>query len=97
MARAPTISRGYTLHDESTGRYATGYFGPGELPTFDASFFKIPQGTRENAVLENFIEYLEGHRGEDMNKSEDDKELFDFRNRLRAIISGEAITDSTMF
>ena len=36
---------GYTLHDESTGKYATGYFGPGELPTFNAEFFKIPQGT----------------------------------------------------
>ena len=70
---------------------------PANLPTFNAEFFKIPSGTRENAALEDFIEYLETRRGEDMNKPEDEKELFNFRDRLRAIVSGEAITDSTMF
>ncbi len=88
---------GYTLHDESTGRYATGYFGPGELPTFNASFFKIPQGTRENAALDDLIEYLETRRGDELTRPEDEKALFNFRDRLRTIISGEAITDSTMF
>ena len=87
---------GYTLHKESTGRYVTGYFGPGELPTFNAEFFKIPNGTRENAALEDLIEYLETRRG-DLTTPEDDQKLFDFRDRLKTIVSGEAITDSTMF
>ncbi len=87
---------GYTLHPENTGRYTTGYFGPGELPTFNAEFFKIPSGTRENAALDDFIEYLESRRGQP-SSPEDDQKLFDFRNRMKTIVSGEAITDSTMF
>tara|TARA_B100000470_G_scaffold31475_1_gene21115 strand:- start:236 stop:1303 length:1068 start_codon:yes stop_codon:yes gene_type:complete len=86
---------GYTLHDESTGKYVTGYFGPGELPTFDADFFKIPNGTRENAALEELIEHIES-RNDGLNKEEDDKALFDFRDRLRFILHGE-VSDSTMF
>ena len=88
---------GYTLHDESTGKYATGYFGPGELPTFNAEFFKIPQGTRENAALDDLIEYIQDHKGEALDRPEDQEQLFNFRNRIRAIVSGEAVSDSTMF
>jgi hypothetical protein len=86
---------GYTLHEESTGKYVTGYFGPGELPTFDADFFKIPNGTRENAALEELIEHIES-KNDGLNKEEDDKALFDFRDRLRFILHGE-VSDSTMF
>ncbi|NQW24517.1 MAG: hypothetical protein HQ475_13865 [SAR202 cluster bacterium] len=86
---------GYTLHDESTGKYTTGYFGPGELPTFDASLFKIPSGTRENAALDELMNYIETKK--DGGKSEeDDKVLFNFRDRLRFILHGE-VSDSTMF
>ena len=53
-------------------------------------------GTRENAALEDLIEYLETRRG-DLTTPEADRKLFDFRDRLKAIVSGEAITDSTMF
>ena len=38
---------GYSLEDK-------GYFGPGELPTFDYAFFDIPRGTIEEFVLEQF-------------------------------------------
>jgi ferredoxin len=87
---------GYTLHDESTGKYATGYFGPGELPTFDASFFKIPTGTREAATLDEFIDYLKEHKGE-LEGADSEKALFDFRDRMREIVAGESVSDSTMF
>jgi len=87
---------GYTLHEESTGKYVTGYFGPGELPTFDASFFKIPTGTREAATLDEFVDYLKTHK-DTIDRSEDDKALFDFRDRMRHIVSGESVSDSTMF
>ncbi len=86
---------GYTLNEESTGKYVTGYFGPGELPTFDASFFKIPTGTRESATLDEFIEYLKENHGKD--EEEDDKVLFNFRYRMQHIVSGESVSDSTMF
>ena len=42
---------GYTLRDK-------GYFGPGELPTFDREFFDFPQGTREDWLLTKFKERL---------------------------------------
>jgi len=86
---------GYALHEESTGKYVTGYFGPGELPTFDASFFKIPNGTRENAALETLMEYI-GTQPDGVDKESDEKALFDFRDRLRVILHGE-VSDSTMF
>ena len=87
---------GYTLHEENTGRYATGYFGPGELPTFDGNFFKIPAGTREHAALDEFIDYLKDNKGE-LDRPESDKALFDFRDRMRQIVGGESVSDSTMF
>ena len=86
---------GYTLHEESTGKYVTGYFGPGELPTFDADFFKIPQGTREGAALDELIEHIESSN-DGLDRAEDDTALFNFRDRLRVIIHGE-VSDSTMF
>ena len=36
---------GYTLPDR-------GYFGPGEMPVFDASFFDMPHGSSEDWALE---------------------------------------------
>ncbi len=86
---------GFTLHDESTGKYGTGYFGPGELPTFDASFFMIPAGTRENAALEELIEHLDNNN-DGLNREKDDEALFNFRDKLRVIRHGE-VSDSTMF
>tara|TARA_B100000029_G_scaffold121586_1_gene115033 strand:- start:3176 stop:4456 length:1281 start_codon:yes stop_codon:yes gene_type:complete len=86
---------GYTLHEESTGKYVTGYFGPGELPTFDASFFKIPNGTRENAALEELMEHM-ANNNDGLDPEKDNEALFNFRNRLRYILHGE-VSDSTMF
>jgi len=86
---------GFTLHDESTGRYTTGYFGPGELPTFDADFFKIPVGTRENAALDVLLDHIE-NKNDGLDKEADEKALFNFRDRLRKIRGGE-VSDSTMF
>jgi hypothetical protein len=86
---------GFTLHDESTGRYTTGYFGPGELPTFDADFFKIPVGTRENAALDVLLDHIDNNN-DGLDKESDEKALFNFRDRLRQIRGGE-VSDSTMF
>jgi ferredoxin len=87
---------GYTLHPESTGTYAAGYFGPGELPVFNAEFFEIPRGTREQAALDRLVQVLSS---EDANAdtAASDAVLKAFGNRLRSIVKGEAISDSTMF
>ena len=42
---------GYELRDQ-------GYFGPGELPTFDGQFFNMPHGKAEDWVFEQFKDKL---------------------------------------
>ena len=87
---------GYTLHPELTGRYTHGYFGPGELPTFNAEFFNIPRGTREESALDGFIKEL-SIQDDGIERPENDRVLFEFRDRLRKILKGESVSDSTMF
>ena len=50
---------GYELHDQ-------GYFGPGELPTFDREFFKMPHGKAEDWVFEQFVDKVREIGGLDM-------------------------------
>jgi hypothetical protein len=87
---------GYTLHPESTGTYAEGYFGPGELPVFKAEFFDIPRGTREQAALDSLVKVLSSENA-NADKAASEEVLKAFGNRLRSIVKGEAISDSTMF
>jgi ferredoxin len=42
---------GYTLHDK-------GYFGSGQLPSFDRNFFDMPRGRSEDWVLIEFRDKL---------------------------------------
>jgi ferredoxin len=54
---------GYTLHDK-------GYFGPGQLPQFNAAFFNMPHGKAEDWLLIEFRDKLAalkatGQDGED--------------------------------
>lgn len=87
---------GYELHPESTGNYAVGYFGPGELPIFDAKFFDIPKGTRENAALDVILDGIK-KKGPDTTDSVSDETLHQFRDRLHQIVHGGNVSDSTMF
>jgi hypothetical protein len=87
---------GYTLHPEQSGQYAVGYFGPGELPVFDAKFFDIPQGTRENAALDDLLKVIDSE-GPAPKAGQSNEALGKFRDRLREIVHGEAVSDSTMF
>jgi hypothetical protein len=73
-----------------------GYFGPGELPVFDAKFFDIPKGTRENAALNDLLKVIESE-GPAPTTEQSDAALGSFRDRLRKIVHGEAVSDSTMF
>ncbi len=87
---------GYTLHPEQSAQYAVGYFGPGDLPVFDAKFFDIPKGTRENAALDDLLKVVETEDATPQPPESDDA-LLKFRDRLRDIVHGEAVSDSTMF
>ena len=87
---------GYALHPEASGQYVVGYFGPGELPIFDAKFFDIPKGTRENAALEVILDEIKA-KGPDSQDDVQDEMLYQFRDRLRQIVHGGNVSDSTMF
>jgi len=47
---------GYDFQDK-------GHFSPGELPSFDKKFFKIPHGTKEDWLFEQFKSRLEEGNG----------------------------------
>jgi hypothetical protein len=66
------------------------------LPVFDAKFFDIPKGTRENAALNDLLKVIESE-GPAPTTGQSDEALGKFRNRLREIVHGEAVSDSTMF
>jgi hypothetical protein len=52
-----------------------GYLGPGELPSFDSGFFKLPKGKLEDVLFEDFKKRLknneipEGSLGDDALRS----------------------------
>ena len=87
---------GYTLHHDSPEQYTNDYFGPGELPTFNAEFFDIPKGSREAASMDEYMKVLE-QEDPDLESPEDDKALFAFRDRLREVRKGPVRGDTTMF
>ena len=69
---------GYTLLDK-------GYFGPGQLPSFDREFFNMPRGRSEDWILVEFRDKLmETGSTEDSDK---DQMWEDFRERVEASIS----------
>jgi hypothetical protein len=66
------------------------------LPTFNANFFKIPAGSRESAALDEFIEHIKENDSV-LTRPEDDEVLLKFRDRIKEIVSADAVSDSTMF
>ena len=79
------VSTGQVLgkgtHDlEGYSVQGKGYFGPGELPAFDAEFFHMPRGTAEEHVLDQFKERFQEIDGID---SPEGEVLFeDFKSKL---------------
>jgi ferredoxin len=69
---------GYTLHDK-------GYFGPGQLPSFDREFFNMPRGRSEDWILVEFRDKLMEATGRD--DVDKDEMWDDFRDRVEASIS----------
>jgi ferredoxin len=74
---------GYTLHDK-------GYFGPGQLPQFNAAFFNMPHGKAEDWLMIEFREKLAafkatGQEGEDQLWEE-------FRGKVDAATAGASFS-----
>ncbi|MBI3326291.1 MAG: hypothetical protein HYZ81_06270 [Nitrospinae bacterium] len=69
---------GYTLEDK-------GYFGPGELPTFDPEVFDMPQGRVEDVLFEDFKEKLMTNRVPE--GPEGDKVLREFAGKVKEFVS----------
>ena len=64
---------GYELRDK-------GYFGPGELPHFDADFWEIPHGTRDEWLFEQFKEKVQKEG------APDPEEVQKFAVRLKTVL-----------
>jgi len=69
---------GYTIDDK-------GYFGPGELPSFDAEIFRIPHGRSEDVLFEEFKEKLKTVGIPDT--PEGVAELREFKHKVAGIIA----------
>jgi len=69
---------GYTLKDK-------GYFGPGQLPSFDREFFNMPRGRSEDWILVEFRDKLMETTGQE--NVDKDEMWDDFRERVEASIS----------
>ena len=70
---------GYELED-------MGYFGPSEMPRFDTSFFYIPEGYRDEYVLEGMKAKLKA--GEIPDGPEGEKVWDEFSARLQEVMKG---------
>ena len=64
-----------------------GYFGPGELPSFDREFFDIPHGTKEEWLFEQFKRKLNEN-------SDTDEDTVEFDAELKSILSEKSGFDS---
>ncbi len=67
-----------------------------QLVVDNGEFFEIPKGTREEATMNQYIKVISKEDPSAANP-ESDQALFDFRDRLREVIKGEGVSDSTMF
>ena len=57
-----------------------GYFGPGELPSFDREFFDIPHGTKEEWLFEQFKRKVNEN-------SDTEEDTVQFASELKSILS----------
>ena len=65
-----------------------GYFGPGELPSFDREFFDMPHGTKDEWFFDQFKKKL-SEKG-----AASSEEAKDFADELTTIITEETGYDS---
>ena len=63
-----------------------GYFGPGELPTFDSDFFHIPEGYGDQYLLQELKAKIAA--GDILEGAEGDKVFQEFRTKLEDFVKG---------
>jgi ferredoxin len=74
---------GYTLPDK-------GYFGPGQLPQFNADFFRMPHGKAEDWLLIEFRDKLATLTSEE--RAHEDDLWAEFRQKVAASMSGMSVS-----
>jgi ferredoxin len=74
---------GYTLPDK-------GYFGPGQLPQFNAQFFNMPHGKAEDWLLIEFRDKLAALTDEE--RVHEDELWSEFRQKVAASTAGQSIS-----
>ncbi len=79
VATGQVLGKG-THELEAYSMEGKGYFGPGQLPSFDAEFFNMPHGTAENHVLEQFKEKFQ--EVDDIDSSEGEALFEQFKTTL---------------
>jgi Pyruvate/2-oxoacid:ferredoxin oxidoreductase delta subunit len=70
---------GYEMH-------GLGYFGPGELPSFDSEFFHIPEGYGDQYLLQELRSRIES--GNVPEGPEGEKVFAEFRARMQEFVKG---------
>ena len=70
---------GYEMRD-------IGYYGPSELPRFDADFFHIPEGYADQYLFEQLVKKIES--GDIKRGPDGDKAFAEFRNELEEAVGG---------
>jgi ferredoxin len=73
LGKGTHLLEGYTIEEK-------GYFGPGDLPMFDRSFFEIPHGRKEEWLFDQFKEKLMGEG------IPSEPELVEFAQKVRGIL-----------
>ena len=66
--------------------HGMGYFGPGELPSFDTDFFHVPEGYGDLYLLKDLKSKIEA--GEVPEGPEGDKVFAEFREQLSEFVKG---------
>ncbi len=81
LGKGTHLLEGFEMHD-------SGYFGPGELPRFDADFFHVPEGTASEYLLKDLTEKMSS--GEVPQGTDGDEVFSEFRSRLEDAVKGPA-------
>ena len=80
LGKGTHLLEGFELRD-------MGYYGPGELPSFDTEFFQMPHGKSENIAFEEFKEKVKA--GEITDDERGDMLLKEFKKRVERYLTAQ--------
>ena len=82
LGKGTDLLEGYELRD-------LGYFGPGQLPTFDTEFFQFPHGRSEDLAFEELKEKIKA--GEVPDDAHGDVLLREFKRRVEQHLNADGV------